>query len=77
MIRYIITGGWRSSTIISLAIGQGEVDATPLQLANIECTIANHGFYYRPHLIKSIGTRNITRVSDTVKHYVGVERSIF
>ncbi len=70
-------GGWRSSTIISLAIGQGEVDATPLQLANIECTIANHGFYYTPHLIKSIGTRNITRVDDTVKHNVGISAQNF
>ena len=42
---------WRSSTIISLAIGQGELLSTPLQMANIECTIANHGYYYKPHLI--------------------------
>jgi penicillin-binding protein 2 len=70
-------GGWRSSTIIPLAIGQGEVDATPLQLANIECTIANHGYYYLPHLIKSIGTRNIVRPEDTVKHYVGINGQYF
>jgi len=70
-------GAWRSSTILSLAIGQGETDATPLQLANIECTIANHGFYYTPHLIKSIGTRSITRPGDTVKHYVGIEGQYF
>jgi len=71
------TGGWRSSTIISLAIGQGEVDATPLQLANIECTIANHGFYYTPHLVKTIGIRNITRAGDTVKHNVGISAENF
>jgi penicillin-binding protein 2 len=70
-------GGWRSSTIIPLAIGQGETDATPLQLANIECTIANHGFYYTPHLIKSIGSKNITRAEDTVKHYAGIEGKYF
>jgi len=70
-------GGWRSSTILSLAIGQGEVDATPLQLANIEATIANHGYYYTPHLIKSIGSKTITRPQDTVKHYVGVESQYF
>jgi penicillin-binding protein 2 len=70
-------GGWRSSTILSDAIGQGEVDATPLQLANIEATIANHGYYYTPHLIKSIGNRNITRPEDTVKHYVGVSPQYF
>jgi penicillin-binding protein 2 len=70
-------GGWRSSTIIPLAIGQGEVDATPLQLANIECTIANHGYYYLPHLVKSIGTKNIIRAQDTVKHYVGIDGQYF
>ncbi len=70
-------GGWRSSTIIPLAIGQGELDATPLQLANIECTIANHGYYYLPHLIKSIGTRNVVRPEDTVKHNVGISGQYF
>jgi penicillin-binding protein 2 len=70
-------GGWRSSTIIPLAIGQGEVDATPLQLANIECTIANHGYYYVPHLIKGIGAKNIIRPEDTVKHYVGISSQYF
>jgi penicillin-binding protein 2 len=70
-------GGWRSSTIIPLAIGQGEVDATPLQLANIECTIANHGYYYVPHLIKGIGAKNIIRPVDTVKHYVGISGQYF
>jgi len=70
-------GTWRSSTILSIAIGQGEVDATPLQLANIECTIANQGFYYTPHLVKSIGSKTITRSQDTVKHYVGVENQYF
>ncbi|MDB5111163.1 MAG: spoVD [Mucilaginibacter sp.] len=69
--------GWRSSTIISLAIGQGEVEATPLQLANIECTIANHGFYYTPHLIKSVGTKNMIRPEDTVKKYVGIDAKYF
>src|SRR5205823_3822698 len=46
---------WRATTVVSLAIGQGELEATPLQLANIEATIANHGYYFKPHLIKAIG----------------------
>src|ERR1700743_3064343 len=71
------TGGWRSSTILSDAIGQGEIDATPLQFANIEATIANHGYYYTPHLIKSIGNKNITRPGDTVKHYVDISPQYF
>jgi len=69
--------GWRTSTINSIAIGQGEVLATPLQLANIECTIANHGFYYTPHLVKSIGAKTVVRPQDTVKHYVGIDAKYF
>jgi penicillin-binding protein 2 len=44
---------WKSSTIISLGIGQGEVLMTPLQMANAYCAIANMGHYYTPHLIRS------------------------
>ena len=51
---------WASSTIISNSIGQGEVAATPLQLANMTAAIANRGFFYTPHLIKQIsGTASI------------------
>lgn len=70
-------GGWRSSTVISLGIGQGELQATPLQLANIEATIANRGFYYKPHLIKSIGNKQIVKQEYTVKNYVGIEPQYF
>jgi len=70
-------GGWRSSTVISLGIGQGELLATPLQLANIEATIANRGFYYKPHLIKSIGDRQVIKTEYTVKNYVGVDGQYF
>ena len=71
------SGYWRSSTILSLAIGQGELEATPLQLANIECTIANHGFYYKPHLIKGIGDKNIIKSEYTVKNNVGIDPQYF
>lgn len=70
-------GGWRSSTVISLGIGQGELLATPLQLANIEATIANHGFYYKPHLIKSIGDKQIIKKEYTLKNYVGIDEQYF
>ncbi|MBI4932180.1 MAG: penicillin-binding protein 2 [Bacteroidetes bacterium] len=45
---------WHSSTIISLAIGQGEVGITPLQNANAVCIIANRGYYFIPHTVKAI-----------------------
>jgi penicillin-binding protein 2 len=70
-------GRWRSSTIISLAIGQGELLATPLQMANLECTIANHGFYYKPHLIKSIGAQNVIKKEYTERNYVGIDSQYF
>ncbi len=46
---------WHTSSIISLAIGQGELGITPLQNANVVCIIANKGYYYIPHIVKSIG----------------------
>jgi penicillin-binding protein 2 len=70
-------GGWRSSTVISLAIGQGELEATPLQLANIECTIANHGYYYKPHLIKAIGDKEVIRSEYKVRNSVGIDSTYF
>ncbi len=47
---------WRSSTILSLGIGQGEIGTTPLHLANIAATIANRGYYITPHVVKAIGS---------------------
>ena len=45
-------GRWNSTTVISLSIGQGEILATPMHLANLCATIANRGYYYIPHIIK-------------------------
>lgn len=70
-------GGWRSKTILSLSIGQGEVNATPLQLANIECIIANHGYYYLPHLVKSVGNKPVIKRDYTVPHHVGIDKKYF
>jgi penicillin-binding protein 2 len=39
---------------VFLGIGQGEMQATPLQMANLMCVIANKGYYYTPHFVKSI-----------------------
>lgn len=46
---------WAFSTIRSISIGQGEVKVTPLQMANIAAIIANRGWYYTPHFVRSIG----------------------
>jgi penicillin-binding protein 2 len=47
-------GSWNGLTIISISIGQGEVNATPLQIANLGATIANRGYFITPHVVKSI-----------------------
>ncbi|MBR4388632.1 MAG: penicillin-binding protein 2 [Prevotella sp.] len=47
--------GWSALGVISIAIGQGEVTLTPLQIANLGATIANRGFFYTPHVVKSVG----------------------
>lgn len=69
-------GGWRSTTIISNSIGQGEVSMTPIQLANMMATIANRGYYYTPHIIKSIkGTKIDAKY--TTKHVTTINRKHF
>ncbi|MBO5445104.1 MAG: penicillin-binding protein 2 [Muribaculaceae bacterium] len=45
---------WSANSIISVSIGQGEVLATPLQIANLASTIANRGWYHTPHVVKEI-----------------------
>ncbi len=52
--RYYGDNRWKSLTIVSLAIGQGELGITPLQMANMTAAIANRGYYYTPHVIKEI-----------------------
>ena len=47
-------GRWSANTIISVSIGQGEVLATPLQIANLCATIANRGWFITPHVVKEI-----------------------
>ena len=39
----------------SLSIGQGEIGITGLQMANLLATIANRGYYYTPHFVRSVG----------------------
>ena len=58
------TGSWNSMTIRSLSIGQGEILATPLQLVNYATLVANRGFFYPPHVVRSVGNeKNKTKYS--------------
>lgn len=51
-------GSWNSLTVISLAIGQGEMGTTPLQMANLASIVANRGHYYIPHVVKRVAGRD-------------------
>ncbi len=69
-------GKWNSYNILSLAIGQGEIGATPLQIANLAAIIANRGYYIIPHLIKN-APDSLRREKYREKHYVDIEQRFF
>lgn len=48
-------GSWKSPTIMSIGIGQGEIEMSNLQIAHLASIIANRGSFKIPHLVKSIG----------------------
>lgn len=70
-------GRWSSTYIISNSIGQGEVAATPIQLANMTAAIANRGWFYTPHLIKEVGGESIDIPKFTEKHYTTIDPQHF
>ncbi|MHA7941979.1 penicillin-binding protein 2 [Formosa sp. 3Alg 14/1] len=59
---------WRTTFTLSNAIGQGEIEATPIQLANMVAAIANRGYFYTPHIIKSIEGQEIDAHFTTPRH---------
>ncbi|MDA1148790.1 MAG: penicillin-binding transpeptidase domain-containing protein [Bacteroidetes bacterium] len=68
---------WVSTFIISNSIGQGEVAATPLQLANMTAAIANRGYFITPHLIKSIENENQIDYTYREKRYTTIDTKHF
>lgn len=68
---------WGSSYTISLSIGQGELGITPLQMANVMATVANRGFYYKPHLVKAIGEKKVIKAEYTKRNDCGVDPKYF
>jgi penicillin-binding protein 2 len=69
-------GKWKSLSIISLAIGQGEIGTTPLHLANLAATVANRGYYYTPHIIKGVED-TVINADFSKRHYTKVDPSNF
>ena len=64
-------GRWAYSGIYSLSIGQGELEVSPLQVANLAAIIANRGYYITPHLVKSIEENGEETQLSFEKHYTG------
>lgn len=70
-------GHWNGNSVISMAIGQGEVGSTPLQMANLVAIVANRGFYYRPHVVRAIGSKDSPNTRYSEKIDCGIERRYF
>ncbi len=64
---------WSGLSVISIAIGQGEVTLTPLQIANLGATIANRGYYITPHIVKKVQGEKLDTTYQS-KHYTKVSR---
>ncbi len=69
-------GRWNALGVISIAIGQGEVTLTPLQIANLCATIANRGYYITPHIVKDIQDGHIAD-SLKAKHKTKVDTNYY
>ena len=65
---------WNAMTIRSLSIGQGEINTTPLQMANYAALLANRGFYFVPHLVKAINTPTSYITKFREKHTTKIDR---
>lgn len=50
---------WKSTYIMSIGIGQGELELTTLQMANLAAILANKGFYYIPHIVKGFKSAEV------------------
>jgi len=75
--KYYGKNRWRSLTVISLAIGQGEILVTPVQLANVTAVIANRGYYIIPHVIRGVGKPSSVNRIFMEKNYCTVDPKYF
>lgn len=68
---------WRALSLISCAIGQGEIQLTPLQMANLVCIIANKGSFFTPHIVRAIANTNTPNSRFRNKRYTTVHSQYF
>lgn len=75
--RWYGEGRWAFSTIFSLSIGQGELGVVPIQMANLAAIIANRGYYYQPHMLKTVDGKPTIPQQFKKKNYVGIDAHYF
>lgn len=68
-------GSWNGMTIISISIGQGEVNLTPLQIANLGATIANRGYFITPHVVKGIEGESLDSLYTTRRYTMASQKN--
>ena len=68
---------WSATTTYSNAIGQGEVNVTPIQLANMTAAIANRGHYFTPHILKKVEGKDIKNPDFTEAKYTTIDKKHF
>jgi penicillin-binding protein 2 len=75
--KYYGKNRWKALTVISMAIGQGEIETTPLQMANMTAAIANRGYFYVPHIVKSIGKDKKINQKYLTKQVINIDSANF
>lgn len=69
--------GWRSQWVLSIGIGQGEIELTTIQMAHLAAIIANKGYYITPHLIKNFKSGRPIPSEFTQKNRVRIHEKHF
>jgi len=75
--KYYGKNRWKALTVISMSIGQGEIETTPLQMANMTAAIANRGYYYIPHIVRSVGDNEPIDKKFLTKRVVIIDTALF
>ncbi|MBK9726805.1 MAG: penicillin-binding protein 2 [Saprospiraceae bacterium] len=72
------TDQWRSTYFISVGIGQGELQLSTIQMANLAAILANRGFFYTPHLVKAFsGNQNQIQEKFRIQNKVPIDQKYF
>ena len=72
----VYDNSWNGLTVISISIGQGEVNLTPLQIANLGATIANRGYYYVPHVVRKVQGETLDTLYSR-RHYTKASKQAY